>query len=66
MPDHSQCREELRSSMANLGIDVTVSTAQPIIVGRYPAEGYTCPHGTEYWIEPTGEQVAQWYRDGVR
>lgn len=66
MIDHEKCRDELRASMARLGIDVVVSTAPPIIVGPLPAQGYTCPHGTDYWIEPTGEQVAQWRRDGVR
>lgn len=66
MNGHEQCRDDLSAGMARLGIDVVVSTAPPIIVGPLPAQGYTCPHGTEYWIEPTGEQRAQWRRDGVR
>lgn len=68
MSDHEQCREGVRADMAQIGIDVAVSTAPPIIVGPMDVQGYTCPHGTTYWYwrEPTGEQVAQWRRDGVR
>ena len=66
MTDHEGCREEVRSGMADLGIEVTVSTAEPIIVGRYQAYGHICPHGTTYWVKPTSEQIAQWHRDGVR
>ena len=63
--DHSQCREELRASATRLGMDVTVSAAPPIALGPYPPHSYICPHGTTYWISPTGEQIAQWRRDGT-
>jgi hypothetical protein len=44
---------------------VNVSTAPPIVHGPYPVGEFTCPHGTTYYIHPTGEQIAQWARDGV-
>jgi len=39
--------------------DITVSTAPPLVANPF-TEGYTCPHGTSYWIEPTGDQIARW------
>jgi hypothetical protein len=45
--------------------DITVSTEPPLIRGPYTTDGRMCPHGTTYWIEPTGEQVAEWRREGV-
>jgi hypothetical protein len=50
--------------MAAQGCEVTVST-QPLPPGPYTTEGFRCPHGTTYWIGPTGQQVAEWIRDGV-
>jgi hypothetical protein len=63
--DHAGCREQLREQAATLGLDVTVSTAPPLVVGPYPPGGFRCPHGITYWIEPSGEQIAQWHRDGT-
>jgi hypothetical protein len=63
--DHAGCREQLRQQAVALGLDVTVSTARPLVVGSYPPGGFRCPHGTQYWIEPSGEQIAQWHRDGT-
>lgn len=68
----SQCAEFLRTHMAAIGAEsgrnceITVSTATPLIVGPYGINGYDCPHGTTYWIEPTSEQIAEWNREGVR
>lgn len=66
----SKCAEFLRTAMAegfgdHPGCEITVSTARPIVVGPYGVNGYTCPHGVEYWIEPTGEQIADWAARGV-
>lgn len=62
---HAQCRNELLDRMAASGIEITVSTEKPIVLGPYTTDGFTCPHGTTFWIEPTGEQIAQWQRDGT-
>lgn len=64
--DHAQCPNELRDRMADLGTEITVSTSPPLVRGPYTVDGFTCPHGTTYWIEPTGEQIAQWVKDGTR
>lgn len=64
--DHTGCREFLRRRAAANGLDVTVSTAPPIVIGPYPPEGYKCPHGIQLWMEPTGEQIAEWVRTGTR
>ncbi len=62
---HAECREYVRQTMAELGCEVTVSTAPPLVEGPYENEGFKCPHGTTYWVQPTGEQIMQWARDGV-
>lgn len=65
--DREGCAEFLRHKMAALGTDITVSTAAPVVAGPYTlAEPFRCPHGQKWWIEPTGEQIAQWVKDGVR
>lgn len=61
----SECAEFLRERMAAgtdtwPGCEVTVSTARPLVVGPYGVNGFICPHGTEYFMEPTGEQIADW------
>lgn len=60
------CRQWPKDRAAKVGLDdVHVSTLPPIVVGPYPAHGYTCPHGVTYWIEPTGEAIAKWVADGT-
>lgn len=62
---HLQCARELRDRMAVIGADITVSEQPPIVTGPYTVEPFVCPHGVTFWIEPTGEQIAQWVRDKV-
>ena len=62
---HASCPEVLRSGMTDLGVEVTVSAAPPLVAGPYTTEGFRCPHGTAYWIEPTGEQIARWAEEGT-
>lgn len=64
--DHAGCPDILRGASSELGVDVTVSAEPPLIRGPYTTHPYRCPHGSLYWIEPTGEQLAAWARDGVR
>jgi hypothetical protein len=59
------CAHVLITNMAAMGAEVTVSTAPPIVHGRYTVDPFRCPHGVTYWIEPTGEQIAAWVKDGV-
>jgi hypothetical protein len=66
MTDHEGCSAELRDRMAAMGIEVTVSTAPPIVPGDYVTDPFVCPHGTSFWLEPTGEQIAEWVRGGVQ
>ncbi|RPE27335.1 hypothetical protein [Kitasatospora cineracea] len=61
-----ECESTLRQRFAAAGVEVTVSTQPPLVDGPYTVDGMTCPHGIAYWWEPTGEQIAQWVRDGVR
>lgn len=61
-----ECANRLRQDFADRGIEVTISTAPPIVQGPYTVDGMTCPHGIAYWWEPTGEQIAKWTRDGVK
>jgi hypothetical protein len=64
--DHARCADYLKQQMAERGIEVTVSTAMPVVASAYEESCFTCPHGTTYWMEPTGEQIATWARDGVK
>jgi hypothetical protein len=59
--DHD-CPDRLRREMAP--IKITVSTAPPLVRGPYTTDGFRCPHGVNYWIEPTGEQIAEWAQGG--
>jgi hypothetical protein len=63
---HEQCPDALRDVMAERGVEITVSTLPPLVVGPYTTGGFTCPHGTTFFIEPTGEQISRWSKDGVR
>lgn len=47
------------------GTEVTVTTAAPLMRGAYTQPPFICPHGTRWYMEPTGEQIAQWAKDGV-
>ncbi len=60
------CEQDLRQMFANHDVEVIVSTLPPLVDGPYTADPHTCPHGTTYFAEPTGEQIAQWVKDGVR
>lgn len=62
----SECAQTLAANSAALGAEVHVSTLPPLVAGPYETAGFRCPHGVNYWIEPTGEQIARWVKDGVR
>lgn len=67
----SECAEFLRTTMAagtfadGDGCEIHVSTLPPLVQGAYETAGFVCPHGVQYWIEPTGEQIADWAARGV-
>lgn len=65
MSDHDGCPEVLRRGMADMGTEVTVSTSPPLVAGEFTTDPFICPHGTTFWIEPTGEQIADWVRNNV-
>jgi hypothetical protein len=57
---HRNCPRLLKEAMAAGGAEITVSTLRPLVRGPYTTDPHICPHGTYYWIEPTGEQIARW------
>lgn len=57
------CRQHLVDEMAERGIDGIATTEPLLVLGPYTMPPMKCPHGTRYWTEPTGEQIAQWVRD---
>jgi len=67
----SECAEFIRNTMARIGAEsgrnceIVISSAPPIVESPYGANGYTCPHGVTWWIEPTSEQIAEWNRESV-
>jgi len=63
---NDDCGRALVDAAAGMGLDVTASTEPPLVAGPYTTDPCVCPHGVTYWIEPTGEQIAQWVRDGTR
>jgi hypothetical protein len=60
-----ECEKVLRDEMAEKGVKVTVSTMAPLVRGPYTEDGFICPHGLTYWLEPTGEQIAEWISTGM-
>jgi hypothetical protein len=65
-PDnHADCAAFLHRLADRDGVDIIVSDQPPLVLGPYTQPGMTCPHGVTFWVEPTGEQISQWVRDGV-
>ena len=64
--DHRDCADFLRAEMRQIGPEIVVSEQPPLVAGPYTTDPFPCPHGVNFWIEPTGEQIAQWAKDGVR
>jgi hypothetical protein len=56
----SVCAQTLADNSLALGAEVHVSTLPPLVAGPYEEAAFECPHGVTFWIEPTGEQVADW------
>lgn len=51
----------MRDMFAARGIDVNVSDLPPLVRGDFTAcAPFVCPHGSQLWPEPTGEQIATW------
>jgi hypothetical protein len=63
MSEGCECRQVLIDGMARLGAEVVVSTAPPLAPNPFTEE-FVCPHRTRWFMEPTGEQYAQWAEDG--
>lgn len=68
-PDDS-CRQLIVDTMRSLGCEVAASSKPPLVANPYALiyeeRGVmSCPHGVAWWIEPTGDQQAQWAKDGV-
>jgi hypothetical protein len=61
----NDCRDYMESLADKDGVDIIISTEPPLVCGPYGINGFTCPHGITYWIEPSGEQIAQWVKDGT-
>ena len=61
---HELCAGVFRDDMAP--IEVTVSTEPPIVEGPYTAAPLRCLHGVDFWVEPTGEQLARWQAEEAR
>jgi hypothetical protein len=60
-----ECSAVLRGILAERGVEVTASTAPPIIQNEYTVDPYSCPHGVLFWLEPTSEQIARWAEAGA-
>lgn len=63
--DHAECAGWLKARFAELGADVTVTTAAPLVKTPYEQDPFVCPHGTVFYHAPTPEQQVAWARDGV-
>lgn len=65
-PEHGTCRETLREQAAMQGLDAEISVIPLLpLDGPYPPVPFRCPHKVTYWVQPTGEQIAQWVKDGT-
>jgi hypothetical protein len=63
---NDECRTFLVQQMAAMGVEAVASPASPIIPPAYGATSFICPHGVEYWLEPTSDQIAAWAKAGTR
>lgn len=54
------CRLFLQSKADACGIELDISE-EPFTTGypEFPAEHYTCPHGTDFWLQPTPTEAAR-------
>lgn len=68
--DDDACKAVLVSTAAAnpepVAVDVHVGEQPPGWHAPHlrPA-GFRCPHGVQYWVQPTRQQVDQWEREGV-
>lgn len=58
--DDAACARVIVEAAASRGGSITASTKPPLVAGPYAGDGFKCPHGVMYWVEPTGEQIARW------
>jgi hypothetical protein len=65
IPEHTTCAQQLIDVAAEVGTEVTVSELPPLVIGPYTADPFICPHKVTFWVEPTGEQIAQWVKAGT-
>lgn len=63
--DHLFCANQLKKAAGDIGTDIVISTEPPIVQGEYETGEFTCPHGVTFYIEPSGEQIAEWVRTGT-
>lgn len=57
---HDDCAAYLRGKAAQTGLDLLVSETKPTVsYPEFPASVATCPHGTQFWVQPTPEEAAR-------
>lgn len=59
------CKDVCLNWFRERGMDVTVTTAPPLIETGYEALDMYCPHGVLWYAEPTSEQRRDWFRAGT-
>lgn len=60
-----RCGDLLRAHYAENGVEAHITTVPPIVAPAYQPLDMRCPHGVLWYAEPTGDQIAQWAKDGV-
>jgi hypothetical protein len=59
---HTECRLILQGGARKLGADVKVYQQEGKPHECRWLNGFRCPHGIQFWIEPTDAQHAEWER----
>lgn len=67
-PCYLECLAFIKAQCEQTGVDMAVGLCPNTIVSSpgFPPYTVTCPHGVRWLAEPTGDQRAQWVKDGER
>lgn len=68
--DDEACKAALiRTAATNpdyVAVDVHVGEQSPQWhAAHLPPAGFRCPHGVQYWVQPTRQQIDEWTREGT-
>lgn len=66
VPPQCECQNKIKKLLATLSIEVHIHTSRPKNMHKQiiPAT-CSCSHRSQFWCEPTNDQIIKWREDGV-